>query len=57
MNDRKVFSVRVKKSLIKPLKFLSVELEVSMGELVEKAFNDLLKKHRISVPKEQKVQS
>jgi hypothetical protein len=45
MYDRKVFTVRISQSIIKPLKFLSVGLERTMGELVEEALRDLLKKY------------
>ncbi len=45
MDDRKVFTVRISKSMVKNLKFLSVELERSMGQLVEEGLADLIKKY------------
>ena len=51
MNERRVFTVRISNSIIKPLKLLSVEIDRTMGNLVEEAIQDLLEKYNKSLPK------
>ena len=45
MNQRKVFSTRVNDNLVKKLKHLSVDEDKSLGDLLEEAIQDLLKKY------------
>lgn len=45
MEDKKVFSTRMDGNLIKKLKHLAVDEDVSLGTLLEEAIQDLLKKY------------
>jgi predicted transcriptional regulator len=45
MPDRKMFATRLSPDLLKRLKHLSVDEEVSISELTEEAILDLLKKY------------
>jgi hypothetical protein len=45
MGDKKVFSTRVDGDRIKELKHLAVDTDKSLGDLLEEAIEDLLKKH------------
>jgi hypothetical protein len=45
MSEKKVFSTRVDDDLIKKLKHLAVDEDESLGNLLEEAIEDLLKKY------------
>jgi predicted transcriptional regulator len=45
MAEKKVFSTRVDDDLIKKLKHLAVDEDASLGNLLEEAIGDLLKKY------------
>lgn len=45
MNDKKMFSTRIDPSILKNLKHLSVEEEISINRLTEEAIQDLLCKY------------
>lgn len=45
MGKKKVFSTRVDKNLIKELKHLAVDTDRSLGNLLEEAIRDLVKKY------------
>ena len=45
MGDKKVFSTRVDDELIKKLKHLAVDEDESLGNLLDEAIEDLLKKY------------
>jgi len=45
MTDRKVFSTRINRDLIKALKHLSVDMENTLNDLLEEAIRDILKKY------------
>lgn len=45
MGEKKVFSTRVDEDLIKKLKHLAVDEDESLGNLLDEAIEDLLKKH------------
>jgi predicted transcriptional regulator len=45
MGKKKVFSTRIDEDRIKELKHLAVDLEKSLGDLLEEAILDLVKKH------------
>jgi len=45
MREKKVFSTRVDESLIKKLKHLAVDEDESLGNLLDEAIEDLLKKY------------
>ncbi len=49
MADRKTYSVRVQPDIMKSLKMVAVEREVTVSELLEEAVRDLLKKERSGV--------
>ena len=49
MGKKKIFSTRVDRDRIKALKHLSVDTGRSLGDLLEEAIQDLLKKHRMSM--------
>jgi predicted transcriptional regulator len=51
MGDKKIFSTRVDDDRIKELKHLAVDTDKSLGELLEEAIQDIVKKY------EHKVQS
>ena len=44
MGDKKVLSTRIDQDRIKELKHLAVDLDKSLGTLLEEAMQDLLKK-------------
>ena len=46
MVDKKMFATRIDNNLLKDLKHLSVDTEVSINKLLEEAIRDLLKKHK-----------
>jgi len=50
MTERKIFSTRIDPAFVKPLKYLSLDLDKSVGELVEEALIDLFKKYKKPVP-------
>ena len=45
MNKKKVFSTRVDEDRIKDLKHLAVDTDKSLGNLLEEAIHDLVKKY------------
>ena len=45
MADKKMFATRIDNNLLKDLKHLSVDTEVSINKLLEEAIQDLLKKY------------
>jgi predicted transcriptional regulator len=45
MGDKKVFATRVDGDRIKELKHLAVDTDRSLGDLLEEAIQDLLKKY------------
>ncbi len=45
MGERRTYSVRLMPDIMKKLRFLAVESERPVSELLEEAINDLLKKH------------
>ena len=53
--EKKMFSARIDPDLVKSLKHLAVDLEVSLSELVEQAIKDLLKKHEKGIKKGSKT--
>jgi predicted transcriptional regulator len=46
MTKKKTFSTRIDQDLLKALKHLAVDLDKSLGALLEEAVKDLLRKHR-----------
>jgi len=50
MNTKKVFSTRVDSSSIKALKHLAIDLNKSLGELLEEAIKDILIKYESKAP-------
>ena len=50
--DRKPFSTKVDRSLLKEVRHLSVELERPLNDLLEEAMRDLLHKYGRPVPEE-----
>jgi hypothetical protein len=51
MGDKRMFATRIDNDLLKDLKHLSVDTEVSIGRLLEEAIKDLLKKYKKNPPK------
>ena len=49
MGDRKTYSMRVRPDIIKSLRMLAVEKEVTMSQLIEEAIQDLLKKEKAGI--------
>jgi predicted HicB family RNase H-like nuclease len=45
MDEKKMFATRIDADLHKALKLLSVKAEISISQLAEEAFKDLIKKH------------
>ena len=46
MGDKKTFSTRIDQDKLKALKHLAVDLDKSLGVLLEEAISDLLKKYK-----------
>ena len=46
MSNKKTFSTRIDQDKLKALKHLAVDLDKSLGVLLEEAIGDLLKKYR-----------
>ena len=46
MGQKKTFSTRIDEDRLKALKHLAVDLDKSLGVLLEEAIEDLLKKYR-----------
>ena len=44
--DRKAYGLRLNQSLMKELKYLGVDQDRNLNDLVEEAIGDLLKKHK-----------
>lgn len=51
MGEKKVFSTRIDEDLIKKLKHLAVDEGESLGDLLDEAIADLLKKYEKPQPK------
>ena len=47
MSNKKTFSTRIDQEILKALKHLAVDLDKSLGVLLEEAISDLLKKYRV----------
>ncbi len=45
MEDRKIFSTRLNEPLVRALKHLAIDLHKTLGDLLEEAIQDLLKKY------------
>jgi predicted transcriptional regulator len=45
MGERKIFSTRIDEDLIKKLKHLAVDADKSLGNLLEEAIRELVKKY------------
>jgi predicted transcriptional regulator len=54
MGEKKVFSTRVDEDLIKKLKHLAVDKDESLGNLLDEAMTDLLKKYETQEKKPKK---
>ena len=54
MGEKKIFSTRVDEDPIKALKHLAVDTGRSLGNLLEEAIRDLLKKYEKNPPKPSK---
>jgi hypothetical protein len=54
MDTKQVFSTRVDSAAIKGLKHLAIDRNMSIGELLEEAIQDLLKKYEKTQPKKGK---
>jgi len=50
--DRKPFSTKLDRTLLKALRHLSVEVERPLNDLLEEALRDLLRKYGRPVPEE-----
>jgi predicted transcriptional regulator len=46
MSEKKTFSTRIDEDKLKALKHLAVDLDKSLGALLEEAISDLLKKYK-----------
>ena len=46
MSQKKTFSTRIDEDKLKALKHLAVDLDKSLGALLEEAISDLLKKYK-----------
>jgi predicted transcriptional regulator len=46
MSNKKTFSTRIDQDKLKALKHLAVDLDKSLGVLLEEAISDLLKKYK-----------
>jgi hypothetical protein len=51
MGDKKIFSTRVDDDRIKDLKHLAVDTDKSLGELLEEAIQDIVKKYEKKLKK------
>lgn len=51
MGDKKIFSTRVDDDRIKDLKHLAVDTDKSLGELLEEAIEDIVKKYEKKLKK------
>jgi hypothetical protein len=51
MSNKKVFSTRIDEDRIKELKYLAVDTDKSLGNLLEEAIQDLVKKYKKKVKK------
>ena len=49
MGERRTYSVRLMPDVMKALKMLAVEKEITMSELLEEAISDILKKEHSGV--------
>ena len=45
MGERRTYSVRLRPEVMKKVRFLAVESEKPVSELLEEAIDDLIKKH------------
>lgn len=46
MTEKKMFATRIDPEVLKALKHLSVDTELSIADLIEEAIKDLLKKYQ-----------
>jgi len=51
MAEKKMFATRIDPDVLKALKHLAVDTELSIADLTEEAVKDLLKKHEKKAPK------
>ncbi|NLD38802.1 MAG: ribbon-helix-helix protein, CopG family [Desulfatiglans sp.] len=51
MGEKKIFSTRVDDDRIKDLKHLAVDTDKSLGELLEEAIEDIVKKYEKKIKK------
>ncbi len=51
MGEKKIFSTRVDDNRIKDLKHLAVDTDKSLGELLEEAIQDIVKKYEKKIKK------
>lgn len=51
MGNKKIFSTRVDEKRVKELKHLAVDTDKSLGNLLEEAIQDIVKKYKKSKPK------
>ena len=51
MGKKKIFSTRVDEDRIKDLKHLAVDTDKSLGQLLEEAIQDIVKKYRNKINK------
>ena len=47
MSTKKTFSTRIDQDVLKALKHLAVDLDKSLGVLLEEAIQDLIKKYKV----------
>ena len=55
MDIKQVFSTRVNASAIKALKHLAIDLNKSLGDLLEESIKDTLKKYESKTPPKKKL--
>lgn len=48
MGVKKVFSTRLDEGLLKQLKHLAIDADLSLGDLLEQAISDLLRRYQTS---------
>lgn len=51
MGDKKIFSTRIDDDRLKDLKHLAVDTDKSLGELLEEAIEDIVKKYEKKIKK------
>jgi hypothetical protein len=53
MGSKKIFSTRIDVDCLKALKHLAVDTDKSLGNLLEEAIDDIVKKYKIKLAKSQ----